>query len=53
MSLERADSLSPNSSPTHNNESTTSSDDEPTTTTSKIVIDLKKMPEGQYEYYTD
>lgn len=53
MSLERADSLSPNSSPTHNNESTISSDDEPTTTTSKIVIDLKKMPEGQYEYYTN
>jgi hypothetical protein len=53
MSLERADSISPNSCPSKNNESASSSDDEHTTTTSKIVIDLKKMPEGQYEYYTN
>lgn len=63
MSLERADSISPNNSDSQykrvnttikcvENDTTSSSDDE-TTSPNKIVIDLKKMPQGQYEYYTD
>jgi hypothetical protein len=63
MSLERADSISPNNSDSQykrentmlksiENDTSSSSDDE-TTAPNKLVIDLKKMPQGQYEYYTD
>jgi hypothetical protein len=60
MSLERADSVSPNATASDlrnsmlqsNNSSDTDSGDE-TTDNSKLVIDLHKMPAGQYEYYTD
>jgi hypothetical protein len=59
MSLERADSISPNAVeransilPSNNGSSDSDSGDE-TTEHSKLVVDLHKMPDGQYEYYTD
>ena len=60
MSLERADSISPHASASDirnsklqsNNSSDSDSGDE-NTDSSKLVVDLNKMPEGQYEYYTD
>ena len=65
MSLDRADSISPENcaaqykkansmlkTPDDYDESNSSSDDE-CGHNSKLVVDLHKMPAGQYEYYTD
>ena len=60
MSLSRADSISPKTLEKVNSmlkssdsESVHSSDDDESVHTSKLVVDLHKMPAGQYEYYTD
>jgi hypothetical protein len=66
MSLERADSISPEQAAqykkansmlktcdyesVHSSDSDSESGTEPS---SKLFIDMKKMPAGQYEYYTD
>ncbi len=65
MSLERADSISPEQSdqykkansmlrtcPNTTTSENSDSDDE-SAEHSKLVVDLNKMPTGQYEYYTD
>ena len=62
MSIERADSVSPdncvaqykkaNSMLASHSSSDSDSDDE-SIQNSKLVVDLNKMPAGQYEYYTD
>ena len=65
MSLERADSISPEQAdqykkansmlrtcPTTTTSEDSDSDDE-SAENSKLVVDLNKMPAGQYEYYTD
>jgi ATP-dependent 26S proteasome regulatory subunit len=65
MSLERADSISPEQSdqykkansmlrtcPNTTTPENSDSDDE-SAENSKLVVDLNKMPTGQYEYYTD
>ena len=63
MSLERADSISPEEAAQYRkanstlksseSESSHSSDDDESVQNSKLVVDLHKMPAGQYEYYTD
>ena len=63
MSLERADSISPEEADQYRkansmlktcySESGISSDDDESGQNSKLVVDLQKMPTGQYEYYTD
>lgn len=67
MSLERADSISPENSPqqsknsnsmltpcagTDSNQTSDSDGELEENKYSKLLIDLKKMPEGKYEYYT-
>jgi hypothetical protein len=63
MSLERADSISPEQADQYKfansklktcySESGISSDDDESIENSKLVVDLNKMPAGQYEYYTN
>ena len=64
MSLERADSISPENCAaeykkansmlkTSDSEGNNSSDDDESVQKSKLVVDLHKLPAGQYEYYTD
>ena len=60
MSLDRADSVSPDNCVAQYKKaksmlqsSSDSDSDNESTEHSKLVVDLNKMPEGQYEYYTD
>ncbi len=60
MSLDRADSVSPDNCVAQYKKansmlqsSSDSDSDNESTEHGKLVVDLNKMPEGQYEYYTD
>ena len=64
MSLERADSISPEEADQYKKANSalktcysesgiSSDDDDESVQNSKLVVDLQKMPAGQYEYYTD